>query len=791
MESKTNSEVMQLVDKITNALEKLETMVFEKYHEAEKEFSFTKHDQEMNFGITDDVQISIESRQRDKQFETIVGLGLDGYNTKKWNREYMTVSNQDYQKIISNTSVMDNEVIPAIMKWVNERIGKSDIYDLRTYVQFHLSDSGKTIGRRYQYTDCNLKYIEQLLSYFEKSIQDKSYCHFTSQMNHNWKYILALFLADRILLKDIILFLESVIDCHSSLDEGVYIDLIKNREDLTTNELDALTWFIFNSKFTGKVEKAFKKPAILCAVKNGYVPQIPIATTKEELMNEVENGFLKLEEKIQALDFKSTVIDKNCLYGLRGIELVCENGRKSCLKVNWNGIWTYEETTEIELDKDLSFLYERAEWTQELTDEVSRILSYRIKETKDQHCYYPFIDFEFRYVYRGWIGFNSQSRDNDQIISWQNELNDYLSELKELPLDMNIDAVAVLFETMVKYHNDQTLKYLAGLKKLQKKNEKKFEYSCYAKGLAMMFERFCDYLLEDYDDQSLTLLADIAWTYLKWNRNVKKKPPLKILKRLYSIHNSKAVELLADYKMWQDEDYWYRYDPENLLTTKPNKDFIKEPVIKAKLRDNHIAIWLTEESELAYSQALTYLHWAMPKATASAKELGETCHVAIKFIDEPIFPQIKLQGYYGAEGCDLEIESLLGIPKTPELALMHKAASYPELWPQIRKYIRRLLKLESRTEYDDEYMTLHATPAVVAFVLADKSHLKLLNDYVSYCDDEHEEVQLALIPAIQRIYGLNNATMKAILALSSSAQNGQEMLQEFPDIIEYIEKKTK
>lgn len=268
----------------------------------------------------------------------------------------------------------------------------------------------------------------------------------------------------------------------------------------------------------------------------------------------------------------------------------------------------------------------------------------------------------------------------------------------------------------------------------------------------------------------------------------------KLLKRLYGKGNPIAMAFLKDYRAWQEADFWSDYDRDNQMQPAARMTKKEGMLYKAKKNDESVAIVLLDENDESYQQVLEYLIKTMPKL---GKEDGNAdIDLSVQFINQPLFPAVPLH-YSPIQRDEFTVaekqaESQVNAPvdntsyldgflRKSDLAFFACAVRWESLHPLVEKYARRMLKTKLRTDTDGEFATPAAAPAIIALALTDNKYLGLVKEYARVADDEHEEVQLCLIPALLHRYGTDDKeVLNTCMTLAASSQNGEEYLELFP-----------
>ncbi len=533
--------------------------------------------------------------------------------------------------------------------------------------------------------------------------------------------------------------------------------------------------------------------------------ELKVARTLEDLLDALELGLLALEKQWEKIPFEPSLFAPTVLKGSANI-ILRDKGAKAKAEIElWTGVRIGGSHTRIPVQVPYTFYalfgdeyhenFEKDVWEQEETQQkVQKLIEKRMEVTDGKNIYAPVNEIEVTIMpisqcYHKYLKpcyapqFNRYKQEFKQYLEAQTYQEDF-------PLKSLSGELVVLFAALMECDKAIVTDFLKVMKSTLKSQEVNFKkYNVFASAMLSLFSRIrLGQIPFEYTEHNLEMLMELANYFLKNGAKNQHGYVNDLLHMLSDKGQETAKEAVVNHEAWFDETYWYRYDPAGLIdVVTQNKQYSE---LFTATKKSNIAIVLKEESEQAYAQALDYLLEQAPIATGRVKEThtpktDNHFHIAVKFVEKPLFPKVRV---YGAQGTDGSIQGYsLGFMGNPELALFTKAATWESLHEKIRQYISLMLEHKWRTNEGSELDTLLASSALAALVLSSSDHLDLIEPYCAHCDDEHEDVQLNLIPAIKNTYGLNEKTIKVITKLASSFQTGWDYLEEDQEIMDYID----
>ncbi|NDV97024.1 WGR domain-containing protein [Dysgonomonas sp. 521] len=182
-------------------------------------------------------------------------------------------------------------------------------------------------------------------------------------------------------------------------------------------------------------------------------------------------------------------------------------------------------------------------------------------------------------------------------------------------------------------------------------------------------------------------------------------------------------------------------------------------VVMRAYSNSRVYIYFKKESEKAYEEALDFLLHLISKGYVTIFEGYQLC---VRFVAKPEFiPKV-------------------GLPATQCNAFFARAVRYESLHDRIRQYVLTGMNMfDGYHDLDgDERCTVVGAFAASALALADRKHLDLAIRYGKQSDGEHEETQLELAYALEKVYGVDKDTAPAIYELIISYDHAENKVKD-------------
>lgn len=243
--------------------------------------------------------------------------------------------------------------------------------------------------------------------------------------------------------------------------------------------------------------------------------------------------------------------------------------------------------------------------------------------------------------------------------------------------------------------------------------------------------------------------------------------------------NKEKSDKKEDDKDYYREEFGYGNEAnvQEFLDKFTEEDKFKETenVIMRAYSNARVYVRFKKESEKAYEEVLDFLLHLIEKGYVRIFDGYELC---VRFVSKPEFiPKV-------------------GLPDTQTNAFFARAVRYKNLHEKIRQYVLQGMNMFDRYHdlNADERCTVVGAYAASALALIDKKHLDLAVRYGKMSDGEHEEVQLELAFALEKVYGVDKDTAPAIYELIISYDHEENKVKDTfykdPDVLkaftEYI-----
>lgn len=730
--------------------------------------------------------------------------------------EKIKIEPEEY-KVITEKEI-NEELIPAIFQWVQDKIENTPYggiidYKVEVLVNIHINNQNCLKNVFLVDTKRQKQWREKLKPYIENR-EYKVYGGKVDRESDASRLAEPMLMVDELEIDDISRFFnflkdekENLVSCNYGI-KSLYnnirqvIETYASKENPTNEETNKFHEFIsFILALSDDLiywQTKYFKIAIRDLIKNGYQFEVPYAKEIDEVHNLIKTLATQWQKETTTTGRKLRRINielKQLPVGKVGVT-IHNTDYNADINIALFGTGSTPHWLS-DFEKDDNF------WTKEQLAKVKDIVFNIVKDRQDIFCpgvklYFSIslgksqisfnLDIEVEPEYQQYIThrldlLNRKKfdelgypyiADGDRGLIWRNFYHGTMA--LELEVKDIIDLLTQVDANIVQ-------EYLTALENYAGKNKIKLKESSLAITMKDFFEKEA-VTGDGKKNDALAILAIFTMKY--YVSSYGKDKVMKFLKKLYREKNKYAMEYLSDYKDWLDGGYWFGRELESEEVAKLLKKKPKAGILYTqKTNGAEVIIAMADESKEAYEQVLDYLLKTVPKAAKSASDEELGLSVTIFFQNKPEFPDVPIYKHNEEEWPELN-GNWYPIPRSSELAFFKKALEWEELHEKITQYADLLLKSEWRINQDAEFCSLAALAVVVALTMHDRKYFEYAKKYAALADEEHEEVQIHMIPGIIKKYGVNKETFDVIGSLAASFQNGYEYMELYPELEELL-----